>query len=195
MRYILSLVLLFVASVSWSQSTELSDFNQRRLHKQQTAMLVLGAWAVGNMGTGLALRGQAEGQTRHFHDMNIGWNAVNLTLAGFGYWASMKADPSNYDLAATIHEQYQVQKIFLLNTGLDVGYILGGAYLIERSKNTNKQPERMKGFGKSIMLQGGFLMLFDLAAYLAHAKGNSTIPVLLNSLQINGQGIGLNWTF
>ena len=37
-----------------------------------------------------------------------------------------------------------IQKILLLNAGLDVGYMLGGLYLTERSKNTEKNPERIK---------------------------------------------------
>jgi len=194
MRYFFVFALLLAATLSWGQSQQLTNFNERRLQQQQTAMLVLGAWAVGNMGTGLALRGKATDSDRYFHDMNIGWNVINLTLAGFGYWSSLQADPGSYDLAATIHEQYHIQKVLLFNAGLDVGYMLGGAYLMERSKNTDNKPERLKGFGRSIVLQGGFLLAFDLTTYLLLARGNQDIPALLQGLSFSGEGIGFMLT-
>lgn len=195
MKYALGISLLFLATLTWGQSLMLTDFNQQRLKKQQTAMLVLGAWAVGNVGSGLALRGKNDGVDRYFHEMNAGWGVINLTLAGLGYWSSMKADPGSFDLATTIAEQHKIQKILLLNTGLDVGYVLGGAYLIEKSKNTSNQPERLKGFGRSIILQGSFLFAFDLATYLVHAKQNKDIPKLLEGLSFTGDSVGLYLTF
>lgn len=158
-------------------------------------MIILGVWAVGNMATGAVLRGNRVGEDRYFHDMNIAWNAVNLTIAGLGYYASMKADPASFDMASSIHEQYKIQKILLFNAGLDVGYMLGGVYLMERSKNTNNNPERLKGFGKSIVLQGGFLFAFDVVTYMVHTRGNGEIPALLQGLSFNGQGIGIYWQF
>ncbi len=195
MRYLLSIALLFVASQCWAQSLGLTEFNTRRLEKQKTAMLVLGAWAVGNIGSGLALRGRQEGSTRYFHDMNAGWGAVNLVIAGLGYWSTVSADPASFDLVASIHEQHKIQKILLFNAGLDVGYILGGAYLIERSKNTTNKPERLEGFGKSIALQGAFLFVFDLATYWVHQKGNNDLDGLLQGLQVGPNGVGLQLWF
>lgn len=195
MRYLLSIILLGSATLCWGQSLELTDFNTARLERQKTAMLVLGAWAVGNIGSGLALRGQQQGSTRYFHDMNAGWGAVNLVIAGLGYWGSHKADPGSFDLTASIHEHHKIQKILLFNAGLDVGYVLGGAYLIERSKNTTNRPERLEGFGKSIAMQGAFLFVFDLATYWAHCKGNNDLDEILQGLQVGANGIGLQLWF
>jgi hypothetical protein len=191
MRYLFTVLLLWLATFTFGQSLNLPDFNQARLERQKTAMLVLGAWAVGNIGTGLALRGNATGSDRHFHEMNIGWGAVNLAIAGLGYWSSAKADPASYDLMASINEQHKIQKILLFNAGLDIGYMLGGAYLIERAKNTTERPERLRGFGQSIVLQGGFLFAFDLVTYYLHARHNGDIGPLLEGLSFNGSG--LSW--
>jgi hypothetical protein len=73
--------------------------------------------------------------------------------------------------------------------------MLGGAYLIERSKNTVENPERLKGFGRSIILQGSFLFAFDLATYLVHANQNKDIPKLLEGLSFTGDSVGLYLTF
>lgn len=195
MRSFFSLFLLFFAVVCWGQSTQLTEFNQGRLQRQRTAMLVLGGWAVGNIGYGLAARGNATGVNRHFHDMNIGWNAVNLTIAALGYYTASKTDPASFDLYTSLQEEYKIQKILLLNAGLDVGYMMGGLYLMERSKNSEKNADRLKGFGQSILLQGGFLFAFDLATYFVLQNHAGEIPELLSGLQFSGNSIGLHLTF
>jgi hypothetical protein len=187
----LTLSFLCVALFSWAQISNLEQFNKERLQKQKVSMLVLGSWAVGNIALGLGLYSRHEGEERYFHLMNAGWNAVNLGLATAGYLSAIKADPAGFDLFQSINEQHKLQKIFLFNAGLDVGYILGGLYLRERGKVAEKNPERLKGFGKSIILQGSFLFAFDLAAYFLQASGNKDIGPLLSKLHFNGQQIGL----
>ncbi len=187
------LILFFWASVwtLFAQSDNVLKFNEVRLQKQRIGMLILGSWAVGNIATGAILAGQRSGEDKYFHQMNIGWNAVNLGLATFGYLNAMNADPASYDMAATIQQQYNIEKILLLNTGLDVGYMLGGLYLMERSKNNNKNPERLKGFGKSIVLQGAFLFTFDLIFYFTHAQTRSIEwQQLLSNVYFDGNQVG-----
>lgn len=160
-------------------------------------MTILGTWALGNIAVGATLMGKREGEDKYFHQMNLGWGAVNVALAGFGYYTASKTDPATLDLYASMNAQHQLQKILLLNTGLDIGYMLGGAYLIEHSKNTalDKKPERLEGFGKSIILQGAFLFVFDLTTYFVLASNNEDLRPLLGSLQFTGERIGLLWQF
>jgi len=189
-KYILLSTFLCLSFLVLSQSTTLLDFNQNRLQKQKTAMTILGTWAIGNIAAGSILASRKEGETKYFNQMNAGWNAVNLVIAGFGYYGAMKMDAASLDMSGSIEEQYKIQKILLFNAGLDIGYMLGGAYLIERSKNTNDNSERLKGFGKSIALQGGFLFVFDLVTYFILAADNDNIQFLLNN-----DGIGISWKF
>ncbi|MCB0644416.1 MAG: hypothetical protein KDC44_22380, partial [Phaeodactylibacter sp.] len=95
-----------MAVMAFAQSDALLDFNQDRLQKQKRAMLVLGSWAVANMAVGASLQGNATGTTKYFHQMNLGWNAVNLAIAGFGYWGVARLDLGSFDLAASIHEAH-----------------------------------------------------------------------------------------
>lgn len=193
MKQLLFLLLFISFTVLlFAQSDNLLQINEFRLEKQRIGMLVLGSWAVGNMATGAILAGQRKGEDRYFYLMNIGWNAVNLGLATVGYLNAIHTDPSSFDISTTITQQYNIEKILLLNTGLDVGYMLGGLYLMERSKNNNKNPERLKGFGKSIVLQGGFLFAFDLAFYFVHANTRSAEwQQLLSSVYFDGSQVGL----
>ena len=73
--------------------------------------------------------------------------------------------------------------------------MLGGLYLTERSKNTKKAPERMKGFGKSILHQGAFLFVFDLSVYFVNAAANPQLKPFLSSLYFDGQNMGLVLNF
>jgi hypothetical protein len=154
-------------------------------------MMILGGWALGNMAvSGILLANTEGGVSKGFHQMNIGWNAVNLTIAGFGYMAAMKSDPAAFDLFGTVDEHYKLQRLFIFNAGLDVGYIAAGAYVMERSKSSTKNPEQMKGFGQAIILNGAFLFVFDLANYFIQSGHNGTIKLLLNG---NGAGLSLHF--
>lgn len=85
----------------------------------------------------------------------------------------------------------------MFNAGLDVGYVLGGLYLTERAKSAAKNPERLRGFGQSIVLQGGFLFVFDLAMYLIVNHHGRLLEPLLKNVTLTGglTGVGLRWDF
>jgi hypothetical protein len=170
----------------------LLEFNQQSLNHQKTAMLTLGGWAVANIAAGAALQGSAEGSTKQFHRMNALWNGVNLAIAGFGYYSALKSDPAAWDLATSLGKHQGFQKVLLFNAGLDVGYIMGGLYLTERAKRPDVNSDQLKGFGQSIMLQGAFLMAFDLVNYFIAAGADGRIPVLLGG---TGDGLGLIFRF
>lgn len=195
-RILLTWALLCFCLLGMAQTDLLlEDFNRNRLQKQKTGMLILGGWAVGNIATGLIMTNRTEGSDQYFHAMNAGWNAVNLVIAGFGYYGALKADPASFDLYQTVQEQHKFQKILLFNAGLDIGYMAGGLYLIERSKNTDKNPERLRGFGQSIILQGGFLFAFDLVNYFVHAGHNDELKQWLSAMRFDGQSFRLVWRF
>ncbi len=172
------------------QSSMLRAFNARRIQDAKVDMLYLGGWAVGNLALSSILLGNAKGVTQGYHQMNLGWNAVNFAIAGFGYYTAMKSDPASFDLYGTIKEHYSVQKIFLFNAGLDVGYMAAGAWLIEKSKTTTKYPFQMKGFGQAVALNGAFLFVFDLANYFIQSGYNDQVKLLLSN---NGVGLSLHF--
>lgn len=194
-RFLFS-VLLLLCCYGFLQAQQvdvnLLDFNQAGIAHQKVAMLTLGGWAVLNIGSGLALQGSADGATKHFHRMNAMWNGVNLAIAGFGYYSAMKSDPAGWDLVTSLGEHNGFQKILLFNAGLDVGYIMGGLYLTERAKRPDVNSDQLKGFGQSIMLQGAFLMVFDLANYFISSGRNGEMDLLLQS---TSNGLGLTFIF
>lgn len=193
---LLSSILCLFFSISLSaQTDELMLFNQKGQQRQKQAMMVLGGWAVSNIAIGAVMRGQHQGVERSFHDMNIGWNLVNLGIATLGYIGAGKSDPAAMGLFESVQSHHGFQKTLLFNAGLDVGYMLGGLYLMERSKNATKNQDRLKGFGKSIILQGGFLFVFDLVNYFIFAGDNAELKPLLGMDMMGGQQFGLALRF
>jgi len=179
-----------------AQDSTLTALNTSRLQINKTGMLVLGGWAVANIATGAILRGQTDGSTRYFHEMNIFWNLVNLGLAGAGWYGSHTADPASFDLWNTYREQQTIEKILLFNAALDLAYMAGGAFLIERSKRVENKPERLDGYGKSLIMQGGFLLVFDTIMYLIHHRSATPeLRQLLSHVDFTGNGLAITWYF
>jgi hypothetical protein len=135
------------------------------LKKEQTGMLVLGSWALINIGSGLVLRGRYDDDRRHFHTMNAGWNAVNLGLAGFGYFRSLRFRNKEVNGLEFSGHYLKTRQTLLFNAGLDLAYMGTGWALMERSRHDMKDALQWRGFGQSLLLQGAFLFVFDLALY------------------------------
>jgi hypothetical protein len=87
--------------------------------------------------------------------------------------------------------QQKTEKILLLNTGLNAAYIFGGLYLNERGKRTNNV--QSQGFGSSLLLQGGFLLVFDMVQYSLHRKQGKLLDNWFKNAQlgVTNNGIGL----
>jgi hypothetical protein len=173
-----------------AQSLDYQQFNRERLDFNKRTMTVLGGWAVGNIVVSGIMIGRTEGVNRGFHQMNAAWNAINLGIAGLGYWSAMRENPANLDAFQTIQANVSNQKVFLFNTALDVAYMAGGFYLMERSKNTLKNPDRLNGFGRAVVMNGAFLFALDATAYFLQSQKFDTLKPLVKE-----GSLGLSYSF
>ena len=164
----------------------LESFNEKRIEYNKTGMVILGSWAIGNMVWGAAGASNSTGQTKAFHQMNLYWNSVNLLIAGLGYWQATKEVPSN-DLLESMMAQGKIEKILLLNAGLDLAYMAGGMYLKERGQRISK--DKFVGFGKSIILQGAFLLTFDALMYTFHVTHAKELPAFFEQVSFTPAGM------
>ena len=110
------------------------------------------AWSLPWMGAGIVgLWASSDDRSRGFWGMGGAWALVN---AGIAYAGLLGPEPDGAGLRNTL----------LINAGLDVAYVLGGAYMLSRSEET------WRGAGWGIIIQGAFLLAFDLLhAYLIPA--------------------------
>ena len=191
-KWIIMLAFSGLSLHAFGQSDALTDFNQNRKQITKTGMLVLGSWAVGNMAVSGLMMTRTSGSQYYFHQMNVFWNVVNLGLAGFGVYNALRMDPAAIGVAESVSEFYSLQKTLLFNAGLDIGYIAGGLYLLERAKNSESNQERFRGFGRSVILQGAFLLAFDTALFFVL---DSRSDELLPFLNVSADGIGLRMRF
>ncbi len=190
--------LMCLVSPAVAQQTDsvLYKLNADRIQLNKTNMWVLGGWALGNIGISSVMRARSSGTMRYFHEMNVIWNVVNLGLAVGGLYGSFQADPGSFDLWSTYAEQQKIEKILLFNLALNFTYLTAGGYLMERSRRTIQRPERLQGYGQSLLLQGGFLLLFDATQYfLHHYQSHDRLRQLLEGVQLSGAGIGYQWWF
>ena len=155
------LFFVFALPVGAQGFADLEVINQTRLDYNLKGMLILGTWAMVNLILGALASFRTSGQIQAFHQMNAYWNVVNLGIAGFGFWQATQVAALNF--WEVLVAQQQIEKVLLFNAALDFGYMAIGLLLIERGRRLEK--ERWMGFGKSILLQGAFLLLFDAILY------------------------------
>lgn len=182
----LIIALLLAVRLMAQDSVYLEKFNQERIHTTKTAMIVLGGWSVANIATGLIAMGQSNGEAKYFHQMNAIWNVVNLGIATAGYLGNRKLNAGSYNMQGSIKEQNKIEKIYLVNGALDVAYILGGLYAREYGKNqSGKEQDRWKGYGSSIILQGGFLLLYDVVNLTIHHRHGKSLYQKFEAMQVS----------
>lgn len=164
-------------------SLELVALYQTRELLIGRGLAVLAAWALLNLiGSGYLLR---KADRRHepyfFHGMNVGWGAINAGLACWGILHLHFVAPAGLGLAELFQTQLAHENLFILNSGLDVAYIMTGFYLRAQAAIPGQlNPTRLSGFGHALWVQGGFLLVFDVAMWsLLHWYGNGWLRLLI----------------
>ena len=162
-------------------AAELTAVFQARELLLGRGLAVLTGWALLNLiGSGYLLRhADRRFQPYFFHAMNVGWGLVNAGLAFWGIWQLQLKAPAGLVLADLFQVQLQQENLFLLNAGLDVAYIMTGFYLRALGAVPGPQEARLLGFGQSLWVQGGFLLVFDAAMWsLLHWQGRGWLALL-----------------
>lgn len=108
-------------------------YAQKSFELQKKGMILLGSWATLNIISGSAGYFLSEKDTKYFHQMNAGWNLVNLGIAGFALYNISQMDASTLSYSEAVTELQKLDKILLFNSGLDLGYMATGAWMWERA--------------------------------------------------------------
>ena len=166
-----------------------------RIDITRNYMTALGAWGLLNVVQGSISATNTVGPEHYFHQMSAYFNTVNVGIAAVGFFGIKKQLLKTNTLASEIQAQRQIQKILLINSALDVGYFATG--LILRNAGIKNLNAKTQGYGGSIMLQGAFLLVYDLLQYGAHHKNGKKLGQKIGvwSLGPTTTGMGLSYRF
>jgi hypothetical protein len=164
------LLLAIIPAVAFCQSDH-QAFYQQSQQINNNGMYVLGSWALVNIATGAYGWANGSGANKYFNQMNLFWNLVNLSIAGFALINNYQTDYMAMGPDALMERHLKMERLYLINAGIDILYIGTGAWLAHLSNSKEKNKDLLKGYGNSIMLQGGFLFIFDTIMYfLQHSR-------------------------
>ena len=173
---------LLVADLEAQQAQNLTPYIQKSKTINRNGMLVLTSWSSANILSGLGYFVSNHPEEKYFYAMNAGWGLVNLSIALPSLYEKGKKSENKTEL---IENQKKIERLFVINAGLDVLYMGGGLMLADyASKSSNPDKAAMfSGFGKSIVLQGAGLFVFDLSMFLVNKnyRKKNLMPLLKNS--------------
>lgn len=186
--------LLYAQQNVFSDSAQV--LNEARIRTNQHGMKVLGTWGIANIAAGgIGYFTAKDDEWKAFHEMNAIWGVVNTGIAVMGYAGSRKELQEKLSCSKLLQRYEGTKRLYLINEGLDVLYMGTGALLWLHGDNTAHSPAMWRGFGKSLVLQGAFLFVFDNVMFASHQKRNSKWYQLLQDVCVTNNGLGLNYTF
>tara|TARA_R110000868_G_scaffold37111_15_gene131704 strand:+ start:31499 stop:32059 length:561 start_codon:yes stop_codon:yes gene_type:complete len=162
------------------------NFLESSVSIQKTGMVVLGSWALMNIFSGIPGAYYSKQERKYFYQMNATWNIVNFGIATVGYLGVLNGN----DLQSSseiLKELQNFDRILLINASLDFAYIGTGVWLW--NKGIKKDSVRLDGYGKSLVLQGSFLLLFDSILYYIHHHQTNRLNLLNGTLVVNSGGL------
>ena len=199
-------IFLIVFCTSAFAQDSLKYFNKLRINTTSSGMEVLGSWGIINLGTGAIWGWNSKNVTtyanlggtqvstskgisregQYFFQMNTIWGAVDFGTALIGYAGIQKYRKKILSAAETLEQQKKLEKIFLINGALDIAYLGTGTYL--KLVGDSRHSPIMRGYGESILMQGGFLLIFDGLMYHAEKSNGTKLRNFLEKHPISFDG-------
>jgi hypothetical protein len=184
-------IFMIICSISFAQAptnTELFDFNKSRNHKTNIGLKVLGDWAIANIATSGYLYYHTKGEDQYFHQMNIMWNGANALIVIASLLPKQKND---LNLNKTLQWQSNTESTYIASAALDLLYSTAGLYLTERAKNDFPNHDKFQGWGNALIMQGGFLFLFDTSMFIVHKHNGKKLYRMMDKINIGTSGLGI----
>lgn len=147
---------------TWTQGKD--QFNLYTFQKRTLPVLL--GWASGSMVAGGFWFRSNHRWLKGMGSQFLGWGLINGLIALFGLRAA-NVNAGKYARGEITPTQMQTQtrhfeRTLWVNTGLDIGYLLFGSWVVNRAI----EGERPTGIGWGIMFQGAFLLIWDLLLLL-----------------------------
>jgi len=191
MKKYIAFIFLFIFLINNAHSQNdprLIDFNASRNKRTEAGLKTLGGWSIANIAASGYFYYYSTGSEKHFHQMNVVWNGINIIIAG----ASLIPKQKNVlDLTKTLQFQSNIESIYIANAMLDLVYMAGGLYLTEKAKNDFEHRDKFNGWGNSIIMQVAFLLLLDTTMFIVHKRNGKKLYKLMDKVTISTSGLGI----
>lgn len=165
----------------WSSTDpHVRDYLDRQKQMKRNKHILLG-WGAVNMASGLALYATDH---RDFGVMNASWGAINAGIALLAMRDASQTGsvPSHAEM---LREEQQFNRIVALNTGLDVGYMIAGLWMMTEGRDS-----MVRQYGTSILVQGAFLFAYDLWLTVESTRYLNRLTL---SPTLNGVSVTVRW--
>jgi hypothetical protein len=202
-------LILFSCHAFAQQKDSLKYYNGLRIKTTSNGMKVLGGWGLTNLGTGAIFGWSSAAHTvnfnvnggsttlasgsesKYFFQMNTIWGSVDFLTALLGYSGAQRLKNKTLSPQETLKLQDRMAKIFLVNGCLDIAYLGAGTYL--KLTGDSRNDPKLKGYGESILMQGGFLFIFDALMYKAEKHNDSRLRNFLEKhpITFDGRRVGI----
>ena len=196
-RFFVAIVCGLSVSSTWADTTEvttiLRNTHEKQVQLTRNGMISLNTWAGVNLiGSGIGW-GLTNGQQKYFHQMNVMWNVVNIGIAIPGLLGTKKLARESVTFSKVAQRQNKLENVYLFNAGLDVGYMATGWALFNfGNTKTGEMRLRFRGYGQSLVLQGGYLFVYDLIMFALLKRTGKALKPLWNNVQVAPYGLGMS---
>jgi hypothetical protein len=122
------------------------------------------AWSGLSVGAGAALALLSDPVWRGFGAQCAGWGLIDAVIAGLGLRQTHRkaAEQEAHRADEQAEARKNLRRVLWINTGLDIAYVAGGLLLAATKGREGTHRRFWRGSGWGIVLQGGFLLVFDL---------------------------------
>ena len=192
----LTVILFFLCQSVLGQKKINQSYMLEKQKIGKSGMIAYTSWSGANLIGGTIGWATTEGEWKYFSQMTTVWSIINLGISIPGLLGSFKTYENGVPTSQLIKSQYGSEQTYLINGGLDFLYIGSGAVLSAISNQHPNNRELLRGFGNAIMIQGGFLLIFDFIQYFRHRhQRTSSDAIFIDGLSLSNNGIGLKYTF
>lgn len=186
----------------WSYGQELSfsdsvkKYNDQRIAINKTGLEVQGAWGIANIAAGsIGYFGAKDGEGKYFSEMNGIFGLLNTGLSVAGLNMVKKQLTQKITYGESYNRYCTDKKIYLIGAGIDVIFIGAGFGLSAYGSSAKSSADVYTGFGKSLALQGVFLLLFDNIMLLEHNRNTNKWYRIMDELHFTNNRVGFNYSF
>lgn len=191
--------LLFLCSAVRAQELSFRDsvklYNSERLLLNARGAKVLTAWGGANLAAGaIGYFAAQSDEAKYFHQMNTMWGAVDGGIALLGQLAVRRQLRQPLKIAAAYERYKRDKRAYAINAGLDLLYMGAGTLLLNNSASQQGDTRAMNaGYGKSLLLQGFALLVFDNVMLWQHRRNTDRWDTIMDEIRITGSSLSCTW--